>query len=357
MSTWAGCDNTEGGPPTVFRLWRQEAVRSKSLGVAISGGGHRAALWGLGTLLYLVDAGLNRDVRVISSVSGGSITNGVVGKRIDFRDAKTNSQTFRAALQPLVTHITKDGLFFYGSKTNAYLWTALALATTTAAAWLLVIAVTLTQIARYILDSVDSCVCPEVEVVPAWAIGIALSVAFGGLAISAAKYAERWDPVVTGTSVVITILGVVPAILELIGDLRSDLEPTFPLLVGIALLLSIGTLWLFSRRSRVAQRAMDREYFGGAPLDGFAHAGRPDATHHVICATELQSGLHAYFTDRFIYNFEFGLSRDTAAIDLAQAVQSSAALPGGSRLSASQRQSSPSSTPKRERKAAAGVAP
>ena len=46
-----------------------------TVGIALSGGGHRATAFGLGTLLYLVDAGLHRRVAAISSVSGGSILN------------------------------------------------------------------------------------------------------------------------------------------------------------------------------------------------------------------------------------------------------------------------------------------
>lgn len=68
--------------------------RGKRIGVAMSGGGHRAALWGLGALLYLVDSGLHRDVTTISSVSGGSITNGVVGKEVDYRRAGTTRRAF-----------------------------------------------------------------------------------------------------------------------------------------------------------------------------------------------------------------------------------------------------------------------
>lgn len=56
------------------------------LGVALSGGGVRASLFSLGALLYLVDTGLNRRVREISSVSGGSITSGFVAQRCDFSD-------------------------------------------------------------------------------------------------------------------------------------------------------------------------------------------------------------------------------------------------------------------------------
>jgi len=55
--------------------------------VAISGGGHRACLWGLGALLYLADSGRNRQVTSIASVSGGSLANGVVGQRLDYQAA------------------------------------------------------------------------------------------------------------------------------------------------------------------------------------------------------------------------------------------------------------------------------
>src|SRR5213596_991159 len=46
------------------------------IGLALSGGGHRASLFALGVLLYLTDAQKNRDVVSMASVSGGSITNG-----------------------------------------------------------------------------------------------------------------------------------------------------------------------------------------------------------------------------------------------------------------------------------------
>ena len=53
--------------------------------VAISGGGHRAALFGLGALLYLADCGKSREVESIASVSGGSLANGYVAQSADFR--------------------------------------------------------------------------------------------------------------------------------------------------------------------------------------------------------------------------------------------------------------------------------
>ena len=57
------------------------------IGVALSGGGHRASVFGAGLLLYLADAGRQGDVGIIASVSGGSITNGVVAHEMDYRKA------------------------------------------------------------------------------------------------------------------------------------------------------------------------------------------------------------------------------------------------------------------------------
>jgi hypothetical protein len=48
----------------------------KDLEVALSGGGMRAAAFSLGVLMYLFDVGAAARIRQISSVSGGSITNG-----------------------------------------------------------------------------------------------------------------------------------------------------------------------------------------------------------------------------------------------------------------------------------------
>lgn len=94
------------------------------IGVAISGGGHRATLWGLGTLLYLVDSGRHRQVAAISSVSGGSIANGVVAHEVDF--PATDTATFDRKVTPLVRHVADTGLFFWGPATNGYVVSVLA---------------------------------------------------------------------------------------------------------------------------------------------------------------------------------------------------------------------------------------
>jgi hypothetical protein len=58
-----------------------------SLGIALSGGGSRAAAFAIGALLYVVDSGLNKFVTAITSVSGGSIPNAAAAHFGDFRTA------------------------------------------------------------------------------------------------------------------------------------------------------------------------------------------------------------------------------------------------------------------------------
>ena len=88
------------------------------LALALSGGGHRAALYALGGLMAIVDTGANRRTRQIGSVSGGSITNLVVACACDFR--RTMSQQFDAIAQELfetLTHgvLTKPALWLLGA--------------------------------------------------------------------------------------------------------------------------------------------------------------------------------------------------------------------------------------------------
>jgi predicted acylesterase/phospholipase RssA len=89
------------------------------IGVALSGGGHRASLFGLGALLYLADAGKNREVTSIASVSGGSLTNGFVGQAGDY-PAMTGEQ-FRDAVKPLARRIARQGTLWAAPLTWAYL--------------------------------------------------------------------------------------------------------------------------------------------------------------------------------------------------------------------------------------------
>lgn len=57
------------------------AFEGKTLGLALSGGGFRATLFGLGSLWRLNDAGLLGHIDRVTSVSGGSIVAGVLAQR------------------------------------------------------------------------------------------------------------------------------------------------------------------------------------------------------------------------------------------------------------------------------------
>ncbi|MFD0345964.1 hypothetical protein ACFQ0M_07520 [Kitasatospora aburaviensis] len=82
------------------------------IGVAISGGGYRATMWGIGALLYLADTGRHKDVVAISSVSGGSVANGVVAHETDYR--QDPGADFAERVRPLIRHCARTGLFFWG---------------------------------------------------------------------------------------------------------------------------------------------------------------------------------------------------------------------------------------------------
>ena len=56
-------------------------MEEKNLGLGLSGGGYRATLFNLGALIRLNELGLMGKIKRITSVSGGSITNGYLAMR------------------------------------------------------------------------------------------------------------------------------------------------------------------------------------------------------------------------------------------------------------------------------------
>jgi predicted acylesterase/phospholipase RssA len=87
--------------------------------VALSGGGHRATLFGLGALLYLARAQQNRRVSQITSVSGGSITNGFVAQTVNFQTCTTAE--FDRVAGKLAAQVADRGTLFAIWQTKAYL--------------------------------------------------------------------------------------------------------------------------------------------------------------------------------------------------------------------------------------------
>ena len=81
-----------------------------SLGVSLSGGGFRAAAFGLGALIYLKKAGLNKNVSSIASVSGGSFTNAFVGFHSAFKEGDPSQ--FSKEIRPLAEYLAYGGVAF-----------------------------------------------------------------------------------------------------------------------------------------------------------------------------------------------------------------------------------------------------
>ncbi len=96
-----------------------EEQDAQSIAIALSGGGHRATLFALGALMYVVDAGKNRDTTSIASVSGGSMTNGFVAQTLDFQSTGSAEFEQRVA-RPLASQIAQRGTLWAPLATKLY---------------------------------------------------------------------------------------------------------------------------------------------------------------------------------------------------------------------------------------------
>ncbi len=97
----------------------------RGAGVALSGGGHRAAVFALGVLLYLVRCGRNGNVAHITSVSGGSITNAYVGLVGNYRNFDTDE--FDQIAGALALQLSDRGSIYSHWLTRACIAVSLAL--------------------------------------------------------------------------------------------------------------------------------------------------------------------------------------------------------------------------------------
>ena len=212
-----------------------------SWSIAISGGGHRASLFGLGALLYLADSGLNADVTSIASVSGGSLTNGYLGAHLDY--TTVTGPDFETAVTPLAKRCGVQGTVQWAPEAVALL------------------------------------------------VGIGLGV----------------------------LLAIVAWFLPVPEWLRLVL-----FLIGL-----LSALELTEARSVVADRILRRLLFTGPDGKAVRLKDMHSPTTHVLCATEVQSKVHAYFSRDFAYSYEYGTSTSAGDLQLSTAVQASACFPGG----------------------------
>lgn len=87
--------------------------------VALSGGGHRAALFGLGALLYLIDAGKGPRLGSVASVSGGSLTNAFFGATVDLSTVQPQAMWTQARVA--ASQIARRGTLWAAPLTYVYL--------------------------------------------------------------------------------------------------------------------------------------------------------------------------------------------------------------------------------------------
>ena len=107
----------------------------RDIGVALSGGGHRATVFGLGVLLAFVDQRWNERVTSISSVSGGSIANGIAVCGPDFGTVETPE--FEHHISRALGTIADRGLLLGGAPaTRGYMRALIVTAAVSVVAWL-----------------------------------------------------------------------------------------------------------------------------------------------------------------------------------------------------------------------------
>jgi predicted acylesterase/phospholipase RssA len=268
----------------------------KKLGLALSGGGHRATVFSLGALLYLVDSGCNRNVQAISSVSGGSITNAFLA---------TLSRPFS---EQTPEEFEREVARFAKQIAGSPRWLQVSIAS------YLVLIVSWTTLV--FLDFPTNLLSPFqllfLAALVAWA-------AFVGPRSGGTVWGW-W-----GTWAYIGFL--VPAFL---------IAFSFAWLFGsllLCLLSALALAFLASLRNKVADFALDATINPSSSLHRLVGSRRklvhlPTNVRHVFCATEVHTGRHAYFSHDFLYVPFAGIATP-AGIRLSTVVQASANFPGG----------------------------
>ncbi len=94
-----------------------EAFENKKIGLALSGGGYRAAVFHLGMLAYMAENDLLERVSSISTVSGGSIVMGLIYKLNDFK-WPTSKEYLEGVHEDVIAFLHKQTLLEDNMKTT-----------------------------------------------------------------------------------------------------------------------------------------------------------------------------------------------------------------------------------------------
>jgi hypothetical protein len=104
FTSWMTGLVARSGPSTLIEYVAAAPI-SRDLDLAFSGGGMRAAAFALGVALYVFESGHSQRIRQISSVSGGSITNGFLANVMT-----SKGEIDAAAVKELARRLVRHGL-------------------------------------------------------------------------------------------------------------------------------------------------------------------------------------------------------------------------------------------------------
>jgi predicted acylesterase/phospholipase RssA len=317
---------------------------SKTIGLCFSGGGHRASIFSLGALLYLVDAGRHHDVKVISSVSGGSLTSGffaVQEKSLNEMNLQ-NREEFDACAAKWARQIA-------GSP--AWWWIVAAVHSA-----LLLGAIVLT-LRPDLLTKLIPLHLPWWGIPTTYLVAVCLWARAAGRLPGGTFWGwwGTWLYVAIAVPMALLLLFVVwqsPVYLVYFATVlvcirishflpSSNFWNSCRILGLVALIAAVPVIvmrwdrlswmwhmpaivlgaWALAQRSRIADLAFRDTVCQDRLLRGI-HA----APRHVFCATEMQTGRDAYFSRDFIYSRDAGLG-EPADLHLSSALQASANFP------------------------------
>jgi hypothetical protein len=298
-------------PANVTRAYERSGDE-RLVGVALSGGGYRASLFAMGALLYIHDAcvrsdGVRRRVAAVTSVSGGSLTNAVVGHGAKI-GVDAPSRVDHVA-QALVRHAAREGSMFGRGAWAYYLLLLGSALLLLLLAWVGIRAVTLDLLAR----------AAAVALLPivAFAVLQRVFLVLGRVSLG------RFDLAFEIACMLLALAGVLATLLALLSVPEWREALAWVELVLIALLL--GSLMWIHRGNLLEknfQALIQRVSTRGARL-----ASINPSTHHVFCATEVQFDETAYFAQDAIRSASFDWVAPGGLLT-ARAARASAAFPG-----------------------------
>lgn len=264
--------------------------------LALSGGGHRATVFSLGALLYLVESRRNLDVQTITSVSGGSLTNGYLSL-FEKPFNQMSASEFRKHAASFAKQIAGSPMtWWFALVSYVLLW----------GIWLIPV--------------------PRVDVVGG-TLGIRLIAFIALICLWAFQIGPKSQGTLWGWYGTWLYLGllVVPGIVAI--PVSWSLFHGYWRLSTIA--LTAAVLFAVSRRHIIAGRAFRATiHCAGANANRLLASTPPTGVRHIFCATEVHVARHIFFSHDFVFTKDFGIGIP-GTLRLGDAIQLSANFPGG----------------------------